>query len=227
MIEIVKAVCTLLAIFALAAPGFAETTIEASSSSNWTGNYAPCNNHAELLGAGPLNIGVRFSSHNADLTHEFQNALDFWSSVLDLEWHSVDSEDCAMQLLDGTPQLFNWCACTSARSQLPDKADFEGWVAFNPRLKLSKQEMFLDSVHEIGHLLGLAHNSSETSIMFFFGLDKLEWLEPSDLSALSARHSLRPGFVRDHGFSKLPVVVPTRTSHNRLNSAAAFLEVTH
>ena len=36
----------------------------------------------------------------------------------------------------------------------------------------------------------------KTSIMFFFGLDKYEWLEASDLSALSVRHSLRPGFVR-------------------------------
>ena len=75
----------------------------------------------------------------------------------------------------------------------------------------------MDSVHEVGHLLGLAHNASESSVMFFFGLDKFGWLEPSDLTALSMKHSLRPGFFLNHGFARLPVTVPTQAPRSRLN----------
>lgn len=166
-----------------------------------------------------MSLGLRISTSNSALAHEFEHALDFWSTVLDLEWHNENSDACALQLVDGTPALFDWCACTSARSQLPDRPEFQGWIAFNPRLKLSRQEMFLDSVHEIGHLLGLSHNPSESSIMYFFGLEKFEWLEPSDLSALSMKHALKPGFMLQHGFSKLPVVPPSKTqqARNRLN----------
>jgi len=197
----------------MAGSALAETT----TTPNWTGKFAPCNRHSDLLAQGHMKLGLRVSTANSALAHEFEHALDFWASVLDMEWHSENSDECAIQVVDGTPSLFDWCACTSARSQLPDRPDFQGWIAFNPSLKLSKQEMFLDSVHEIGHLLGLNHNPSETSIMFFFGLDKYEWLEASDLSALSVRHSLRPGFVRDHGFTRLQVTVPDRPVRSRLN----------
>jgi hypothetical protein len=167
-----------------------------------------------------MNLGIRISTVNSGLAHEFEQAMDFWTNVLDLEWHSVDSEDCAIQLVDGAPSLFDWCACTSARSQLPDRPAFEGWIAFNPLLKLSKDEMFFDSVHEIGHLLGLAHNPRESSIMFFSGPERSEWLEASDLNALSIKHALRPGFVREHGFSRLPVTLPSRSSRSRFNPLA-------
>jgi hypothetical protein len=211
----VRLVSFFITFFALIVSGFAET-----STPNWTGTYAPCNRHSDLLSTGHLDLGVRISTSNSALVHEFKHAMDFWTSVLDLEWHNVDSDDCAIQLLDGTPALFNWCACTSARSQLPDRSGFQGWIAFNPQVKLSKQEMFLDSVHEIGHLLGLNHNPNESSIMFFYGLEKFEWLEPYDLSALSVKHALRPGFVRGHGFSKVPVTAPDRPVHSRFNPAS-------
>jgi hypothetical protein len=172
-----------------------------------------------------MSLGVRISSSNSALAREFEHALDFWSTVLDLEWHPENSNDCSISLVDGTPALFDWCACTSARSQLPDRPAFEGLIAFNPRLKLSRQEMFLDSVHELGHLLGLNHNPDEASIMFFFGLDKFEWLQESDLSALSMKHSLKPGFLLRHGFAKLPVVTPSKASHSRFNPAVWLSEV--
>jgi hypothetical protein len=170
---------------------------------NWTGSYAPCNNHQDLLKREHVDLGVRISTADPVLAQQFQKALDFWKGILNIDWHEVNSQDCSLQLVDGTPSLFNWCACMSARSQLPDRADFEGWIAFNPRLKLSKQEMFLDSVHEIGHLLGLAHNPSDTSVMFFFGLDKTASVDIADLDALALKHTLRPGIRK-----AVPVIAP-------------------
>jgi len=65
---------------------------------------------------------------------------------------------------------------------------------FNPRVKLTKQEMFLDSVHEIGHLLGLAHNANVSSVRYSTELAKSTTLNASDLDVLAARHKPRPEF---------------------------------
>jgi hypothetical protein len=162
-----------------------------NSPSNWTGRYGPCNRHSDLLSRQHLDLAVRISTSNVVLAQQFAKAMDFWTQVLDLEWHEVNSQDCSVQLVDGTPALFDFCLCLSARSQLPDRPAFQGWIAFNPRFKLNKQEMFLDSVHEIGHLLGLQHNPHDSSVMFAFGLDKSASLDTMDLMALSVRHQLR------------------------------------
>lgn len=184
----------------------------AAAPANWTGQYAPCERHADLLSHEHLDLAVRISTANDVLAQQFENALEFWSGIVDLDWHEVAAGDeCSMQLVDGTPSLFNWCICMSARSQLPDRDDFQGWIAFNPRFKLSKDEMFLDSVHEIGHVLGLAHNPDESSVMFSFGLDeKSAWLDVADLDALALRHSLRPGILGPHGKMNVMVRLPQR-----------------
>src|ERR1700722_18831720 len=111
-------------------PGIAD-----AEPSNWSGHYAPCNNHADLLSRQHVDLAVRISTTNPLLAQPFSRAMDFWSGVLDLEWHEVSSEDCAIQLVDGTPALFNFCTCLTARSQIPDRPDFQGWIAFNPRFK--------------------------------------------------------------------------------------------
>ena len=107
----------------------------------------------------------------------------------------------------------------SARSQFPDRPGFEGWIALNPRLKLTKQEMFLDSVHEIGHLLGLPHNSSELSVMYAFELDKAAALDAADLDALAARHKLRSDLPIDKGGeARVRVVAPGPNAVRRASS---------
>jgi hypothetical protein len=150
-------------------------------------------------------LGVRINTGDALLAQQFARAMDFWASVLDLEWHEVDTDDCAIQLVDGTPSLFDFCLCMSARAQSPDQPLFQGWVAFNPRLKLTTEEMFLDSVHEIGHLLGLQHNSNDSSVMYYFGLEHRVSLDEADLESLAARHALRP-----HIGTVVPVDIPRR-----------------
>jgi hypothetical protein len=183
---------------------------------NWTGKYAPCERHDDLLRHAHLDLAVRISTTNTVLAEQFENALDFWSGILDLDWHEVGATDeCSMQLVDGTPSVFNWCTCMSARSQLPDREDFQGWIAFNPRYKLSKDAMFLDSVHEIGHVLGLAHNPDESSIMFSFGLDERSArLDSADLDELALRHTLRRGIMGAGSRMNVTVRLPHRVAEH-------------
>ncbi len=176
-------------------------------SPNWTGQYAPCNRHPELLSHGHVNLGVRISSANPVLAREFERAMDFWKGVVDLDWHPVDSDECSVELVDGEPDLFDESGI-AARSQFPDRPDFQGWVAFNPGTKLTEHEMFIVSVHEIGHLLGLAHNPSGSSVMYFLRLDGEESLDSSDLIALADRHKLRAGILGKEGMIAGPVTVP-------------------
>ena len=186
-----------------------------ASPPNWTGKYAPCSHHTDLLSRQHVDLAVRISTSNEILAQQFERAMDFWAGVLDLEWHRVDSQDCAIQLVDGTPALFNFCACLSARSQLPDRPGFQGWIAFNPRFRLTKHEMFLDSVHELGHLFGLPHNPSETSIMFYFGLDKAASLNAADLNTLAARHQIRPQIAfQKGGMKEVRVTMPKRAGEH-------------
>lgn len=213
---------TLLVLFVPAVPCLAQVTVAANSlvhtslpgaiPANWSGHYAPCERHDDLLSHDHLDLAVRISTTNTVLAEQFENALDFWSSVLDLDWHEVGAgDDCSMELVDGTPSLFNWCVCMSARAQLPDRTDFEGWIAFNPRFKLSKDGMFFDSVHEIGHVFGLEHSADESSIMYAFGdEDRSVWLDADDLDELAVRHALRPGILGPHGRAKVMVRLPER-----------------
>jgi hypothetical protein len=177
-----------------------------ASAPNWTGTYPPCNRHQDLLNRGPLDLGVRFSTSDPALARVFRHALEFWSSVLDLTWHEDNTTNCALQLVDGAPQLFDEagaCGCISARSQFPDRPDFQGWIAFNPAAKLTDDEMFRVSIHEIGHLLGLPHNPSGSSVMFFLGLEGSLRLDATDLNSLERSHTLRDG-IADNG----PIPIP-------------------
>jgi len=197
----------LISVFLAAVLGIAQ-----ASPSNWTGDYQPCNNHRDLLQRGHLDLGIRLSTHDAALAHQFERAMDFWAAVVDLDWHIDNSEDCSIQLVDGSPALFDiggGHSSTVARSHLPDLPAFEGWIAFNPGLKLTEQEMFLISVHEIGHVLGLSHNPSASSVMFFLDLDDNVSLDIADLTALATRHKLRPGILDRAGIVSTRVSLPS------------------
>ncbi len=76
----------------------------------WTGKYAPCERHATICSATTILILAvrdlnrqRWFSRNSS-----RSALDFWSGILDLDWHEVGATgECSLQLVDGTPSLFN------------------------------------------------------------------------------------------------------------------------
>ena len=82
--------------------------ITEGSKVNWSGNYAPCHRNADLLSRQPMSLAVKISTADTVLAQQFKNALDFWSEVLELDWHEVSSEDCSIQLVDGTPALFDF-----------------------------------------------------------------------------------------------------------------------
>ena len=114
----------------------------------WTGNYLPCDRHTELLKHESMDLGVRFSMLNGVLEAEFARAMNFWATILDMEWHREDSRDCAIQIVDGYPGLFK--SAEAARAQFPGTRSFQGWIAFNPRSFLPASELFVIAVHELG-----------------------------------------------------------------------------
>ena len=162
----------------------------AGSPANWSANYPPCNRHTELLSQGHMDLGVRVATANPTLAQEFRRAMDTWGRILDLDWHEDDSQNCSIQLVDGDRGLFQTTA-VAARSQLPDRADFDGWIAFNPGQTLSEDELYRISLHEIGHVLGLQHSSNAASVMYGFNLDDQDVLDRTDLEVLAAHHKLR------------------------------------
>jgi hypothetical protein len=60
--------------------------------------------------------------------------------------------------VDGTSQLFSLNDAAAARSQLPGRPGFEGWIAFNRAMSSTPEQVFRDAVQEIGYLFGLPHN---------------------------------------------------------------------
>ena len=139
-----------------------------------------------------MNLGVRVETVNPLLAEQFKSAMNFWATILDMDWHEEKTENCSMQLADGGRELFEAAPMNMvARSQFPDRSGFEGWIVFNPAVELSTAEMYRISVHEIGHMLGLPHNSNARSLMYAFDLEDSESLDTADLALLAARHKLR------------------------------------
>ena len=159
---------------------------------NWSADYPQCNRRSDLLQHGPLNLGVRFNTANLVLAQQFRRAMDFWAGVLDLEWHEESSANCSMAVSDGERKLFEPTPNNMvARSQFPDRRDFQGWIVFNPVVTLTPAESYRISVHEIGHILGLRHNSNTRSVMYDLDLECSQELDAADLASLRAHHKLR------------------------------------
>jgi hypothetical protein len=156
---------------------------------NWTANYPPCNRHSELLKQGHMDLGVRFATANPSLAVEFRRALNSWAKILDLDWHEDDTQNCSIELVDGEPSLFEQHMV--ARSQFPDRLDFQGWIAFKPAQAVSEADLYRVAVHELGHVFGLRHSSNGFSVMYGLNLEGLDWLDVDDLAALATHHKLR------------------------------------
>jgi predicted Zn-dependent protease len=163
---------------------------EAENSTNWNANSPPCDQHSELLKHGHMDLGVRVATTNALLAEQFRRAINSWARIVDLDWHEDNTQNCSIQLIDGERELFQ-PAYMVARSQLPDRFNFQGSIAFNRSQSLTAAELYRISVHEIGHVLGLQHSLSAMSVMYALEVDGLEWLDPADLTVLAKHHKLR------------------------------------
>lgn len=185
MIELEKMfkLCALLVISVLPSLGQA----------NWTGPYNACLNSHELRKAGHMRVGVRYDISNAIIVEQFHQAFDFWATVLDAEFFDEPSASCAIAVVTGTNEILHG-RMVVARSQLPDRPNFNGWIAIDPRANayLEQSEAVAIWIHEIGHLLGLKHSRSAGSLMYYIDVDAHSRLEAADLRALASLHTLRP-----------------------------------
>lgn len=159
--------------------------------SNWVGQFAPCDQAAELAKHNHMDVGVWLNTSNAVLAAEFRRAMNFWTEVVDLTWHEEHTLNCTIQVVDGTPALFMSRNFIAARSQFVDRANFHGWIAFNPKCRLNQTDVYLAAIHEIGHMLGLSHNSNPRSVMYFLNPDAPARLDAKDMASLASRHKLR------------------------------------
>jgi hypothetical protein len=170
------------------------TLTAAEPTISWSGDYAPCRANSSLLKREGIKLGVRFSTMNPVVAIEFAHALDFWAKVIDMEWHREDTTGCSIQVVDGYPHLFQ--PAVAARAQLPGTASYQGWIAFNPKLRMPPDELFLTAVHELGHMLGLPHSSNPSSVMYFLNVDGAVFLDEADLALLSTHYRLRASASR-------------------------------
>jgi hypothetical protein len=151
-----------------------------------------CANYSELLKHGHMELGVRIAASDPGVASQFRRAMDFWAGILDMEWHEDDSENCAIEVVDGGRGLFRpMNGVVAARAQFPSQANFQGVIAFNERMTLTRTELYMIAVHEIGHLFGLQHNPNPMSVMYYMDLEGSESLDSNDLASLSALHKLR------------------------------------
>jgi hypothetical protein len=136
-----------------------------------------------------MNVGVQFATSNSQLATQFAHAMDFWASIIDMQWYTGRGSHCSIQLFDGQPQLFE--DSTVAKAHRVNRSAPYAWIAFNPKAPLTGNELYLTAVHEIGHLLGLSHNPDGLSVMFYTNRPAATLLDETDLRALTRLHKLR------------------------------------
>jgi predicted Zn-dependent protease len=113
---------------------------------------------------------------------------------LDADFHDDQSISFAIAVIEGTEAVLLHSRTIVARAQLPDRLNFQGWIAIDSRASsyLTDDEATAIWIHKIGHLLGLKHNASPSSVMFCVDVDGSSKLDSQDLRAIASAHALRP-----------------------------------
>lgn len=148
-----------------------------------------CSNAGLLKQHGRLDIGVRLSGNSAFREAEIK-ALDYWASVLDIDWRQDETDDCSIEFrpVDSISSFRHDGAFPVAGTHMPNDKRFDGVVYFRYVNGYDKRLVF---EHELGHLFGLEHNSDIGSVMYYEPSQSGGYLESSDLSQLKHMHSLR------------------------------------
>ncbi len=141
-----------------------------------------CQNAAVLKLTGHLELGVRFSTHDARIVEQASRALNRWSEIADVSWHRDNTDNCSIDFEDGTFADGNEIAEANAE---------RGSIIFARAGELTARELWVTAFHEVGHLLGLQHNADPQSVMYWIDFRGDEVLDDSDMRALAAAHALR------------------------------------
>lgn len=160
-------------------------------SSNWDSPDAPCGQYDNLRSRVLGNIGVKIDVNRA-WADAFRRALKFWNSVLVVNFHEERSlNGCSIRIVNGSTDILHHVIL--ARSQFIDWLNFRGKIAVNPgpAKEMNSAALYAAAVHELGHMLGLKHNRSSRSIMYFLNVDGSEYLDREDILELRALHELR------------------------------------
>jgi len=182
-------------IFALWVGCLSNTSAQENPQANWTSADAPCVRYDKMRNPVLGNIGVRIDA-TGPWADGFRQALVFWNSVLAANFHEEKNlSTCSVRIIDGGPDILN--KGIVARSQLPEKDNFRGKIAVSPGATkmMTSSEIYAAAVHEFGHMLGLGHNASCRSVMYFLDVTGNEVLDGKDISSLSTHHKLRPAIV--------------------------------
>jgi hypothetical protein len=164
---------------------------EEKPKSNWTSADEPCAKYDDLrrLVLGDIGVKIDASEPWAD---GFRRALSFWNTVLAANFREEPNlSACVIRIINGGTDILG--DGMVARSQLTEWDNFRGKIAVSPRAEkvMSGDEMYGIAVHEFGHVLGLQHNASSRSIMYFLNVNGTEVLDDKDILDLSSHHKLR------------------------------------
>jgi hypothetical protein len=173
--------------------------------SNWRSADAPCAKYNDLRKPDLGNIGVKIDAAER-WAEGFRRALGFWNTVLAADFHEETNLDsCAVRIMDAAPDVLN--TAMVARSQLTEWKNFRGKIAVSPGAAkaMSSAEIYCTAIHELGHMLGLKHNASSRSVMYFLNVNGSEVLDGKDILDLSTHHKLRVAAIPT-GFQSIKVV---------------------
>jgi hypothetical protein len=136
-------------------------------------------------------IGVKIDA-TGPWADEFRRSFSFWNTVLAANFHEETNLDsCAIRIVNAGPDILN--NSMVARAQLTDRSSFRGKIVVSPEAAkaMSSAAIYGTAVHELGHMLGLKHNASSQSVMYFLNVNGTEVLDSKDILDLSTRHMLR------------------------------------
>jgi len=187
--------------------------------SNWTSVDAPCAKYDDLRNPVLGDIGVKIDA-TEPWADGFRRALSFWNSVLAANFHEdTNLNSCAVRIINAGRKIVN--EAIVARSQFTERDNFRGKIAVSPRAAkaMLRAAMYATAVHEFGHMLGLKHNASSQSVMYFLNVNGTEVLDSQDILDLSARHKLRADVIPTDGLPIKIVQIAMPTLSGSFSSA--------